>query len=96
MSTKEIAHITGTHEVKNTYRRLRNRKNSPLWRHCLEVHNGKVQQFSMSVTETHRNDCMMRQITEAVQINNLDPNRLMNTRVEMRMTRIPRASITST
>ena len=78
------------------YLRLRNRKNSPLWRHCLEVHNGEVQQFSMSVTQTHRNDCMMRQITEAVQINNLDPNRLMNTRGEMRMTRIPRASITST
>ena len=76
--------------------RLKDKKNSPLWRHCLEVHNGEVQQFSMSVTQTHRNDCMMRQITEAVQINNLDPNRLMNTRGEMRMTRIPRASITST
>ena len=77
------------------YLRLRSKKNSPLWRHCLEVHNGQVQQFSMAINGTHRNDSMMRQITEAIQINNLDPNRLMNTRAEMRMTRIPRASITS-
>ena len=77
------------------YLRLRSKKNSPLWRHCLEVHNGQVQQFSMAINGTHRNDSMMRQITEAIQINNLDPNRLMNTRAAMRMTRIPRASITS-
>ena len=48
----------------------------------------------MSVTGTFRNDSMLRQITEAVQIDNEDPRRLMNTRAEWNMTRVPRAVIT--
>ncbi len=70
-------------------------KNSPLWRHCVEKHNGQVQNFTMAINGTYRNDTMMRQVTEAVQINNLDPRHLMNTRAEWNMTRVPRASITA-
>ena len=51
-------------------------KNSPLWRHCVEKHNRQVQPFTMTITGTYRNDAMMRQITEAVQINSLDPDLL--------------------
>ena len=48
----------------------------------------------MKITGTFRNDPMLRQITEAVQIENEDPRKLMNTRAEWNMTRVPRARIT--
>ena len=69
--------------------------NSPLWRHCLEQHRGEEQTFLMSVTGTYRNDAMLRQIAEAVQINNLDTSRRMNDRAEWNMTRIPRTVIST-
>ena len=47
----------------------------------------------MSVTGTFRNDAMLRQISEAVQIDNVDPEKLMNTRAEWNMTHVPRATI---
>ena len=72
----------------------RDTKNSPLWRHCRDIHNSRQQEFKMSVTGTFKDDAMLRQITEAVQIENLDPERLMNSRTEWNMTRVPRATIT--
>ena len=72
----------------------RNVNNSPLWRHCLEEHNGEEQRFQMSVTGSYRNDAMLRQIAEAVQIENSDPGSLMNDRAEWNMTPIPRSTIT--
>ena len=68
--------------------------NSPLWRHCLEEHNGEEQRFQMCVTGSYRNDAMLRQISEAVQIENSDPGSLMNDRAEWNMTPIPRSTIT--
>lgn len=47
----------------------------------------------MRITGTFRNDAMLRQITEAVQIDNVEPGRLMNMRTEWNITRVPRASI---
>ena len=72
----------------------RNVDNSPLWRHCLEEHNGELQRFEMSVTGSFRNDAMLRQISEAVQIENTTAGTLMNDRAEWNMTRVPRATIT--
>ena len=73
---------------------LRNKMDgSPMWRHCSEEHEGEVQPFTMNVTRSFKNDAMLRQITEAVQINNTDPNHLMNTKAEWNMTRIPRVNI---
>ena len=71
----------------------RNVTNSPLWRHCRDIHGGEMQGFKMRVTGTFRNDAMLRQITEAVQIDNVEPNRLMNSRTEWNITRVPRALI---
>ena len=48
----------------------------------------------MNITGTFRNDAMLRQITEAVQIDDVTPRELMNTRAEWNMTRVPRALIT--
>ena len=71
----------------------RNVKNSPLWRHCRDRHNSVMQEFQMKVTGTFKNDAMLRQISEAVQIENTNPAKLMNTRAEWNMTRVPRAIV---
>ena len=55
-----------------------------------------MQTFHMSVTGTYRNDPMLRQISDAVQINNTDLDEIMNDRSEWNMTRIPRSVITTT
>ena len=68
---------------------------SPLWRHCVDEHGGVGQQFGMSVTGSYRNDTMIRQITEAVQIDRTDSNILMNDRAEWNMTSLPRTLITT-
>jgi hypothetical protein len=66
---------------------------SPLWRHCLAEHGGELQDFEMCVTGTFRNDAMLRQITEAVQIERTDTDTLMNDRAEWNMTPLPRTVI---
>ena len=70
-----------------------NRNNSPLWKHCRDVHANELQEFQMKVTGTFKNDAMLRQITEAVKIDNLNPTKLMKTRAEWNMTRVPRATV---
>ena len=67
--------------------------NSPLWRHCRDIHGNAMQEFQMKVTGTYKNDAMLRQIMEAVQIESTNPVSLMNTRAEWNMTRVPRAII---
>ena len=73
----------------------RNMDQSPLWRHCVDEHGGEIQGFEMSVTGMYRNDTMIRQITEAVQIENMDSNVLMNDRAEWNMTPLPRTVIST-
>ena len=67
---------------------------SGLWKHCERDHAGET--FSMKVTGTLKDDAMLRQITEAVQIENADTNTLINTRAEWNMTRVPRMNIQTT
>ena len=95
VSTRARQQATHTRGEENTFNRLRARdlNGSPLWRHCLEQHGGEEQVFSMSVTGSFRNDAMLRQITEAVQINNMEERERMNDRAEWNMTRIPRTVI---
>ena len=76
-----------------THLNSRNVDNSPLWRHCVLQHGGDLQSFNMSITGSYRNDAMLRQIVEAVQINNTDRDVLMNDRSEWNMTPVPRAVI---
>ena len=65
-----------------------------LWRHCLELHGGETQPFKMDVLQNFKNDAMLRQITEAVNINATPVENIMNTRAEWNMPRVPRARIT--
>ena len=90
--TATNAYTRGDEHMRNLNRH--DERNSPLWRHCLEVHNGEMQEFTMKVTGTYRKDAMLRQISEAVKIENTDADRLMNTRSEWNMTRVPRATVT--
>ena len=85
--TRGVEHIT-----RLTARDL---SNSPLWRHCVEQHGGDMQTFLMSVTGCYKNDAMLRQVTEAVQINNMEPSIRMNDRAEWNLTRIPHTVITT-
>ena len=73
----------------------RNIDQSPLWRHCVEEHGGQMQGFGMEVTGTHRNDAMIRQISEAVKIDRMDSETLMNDRAEWNMTPLPRTVIST-
>ena len=50
----------------------------------------------MSVTGSYRNDAMLRQISEAVQIENSAADTIMNDRAEWNMTSLPRTVITTT
>ena len=65
-----------------------------LWRHCSEMHNGETQTFKMNVERHFKNDAMLRQISEAVNINNTPTDNVMNTRSEWNMPRVPHAQIT--
>ena len=56
---------------------------------------GVEQTFRMSITGTFKNDSMLRQVTEAVQINNTDADELMNDRSEWNHPRVPRTIITT-
>ena len=57
---------------------------SPLWRHTRGVHSTLTQppNYNMKVTGVYRGDATLRQITEAVRINNTPEHRLMNDRAE--------------
>ena len=63
--------------------------NSPPWRHRRNFHDGVMEGFQMNVTGTFRNNAMLRQITETVKIDNVEPARLLNTRAEWNTTSVP-------
>ena len=53
-----------------------------LYRHMMEKHAGNRPNFQMNVTGIYGNDAMLRQISEAVAIQNSDPKFLMNNKSE--------------
>ena len=64
-----------------------------MWKHCVQKHNGEEQQFTMHIDRMFRKDAMLRQITEAIQINDTEERRRMNSRAEWHQPRVPRISI---
>ena len=53
-------------------------KNSVMWRHFCEKHGRNVAGFTMNVTGPYRNYAMLRQISESVQINQVQQDQLIN------------------
>lgn len=76
---------------------LNNRaENNCLWRHAREEHNGIPPPYTMTIDNDFKNDTMLRQIMEAVNIQNTPEDNTMNTRAEWNMPRVPRAQIIDT
>ena len=62
---------------------------SVLWRHCRERHDNQIKEFKMRVTGQYRNDAMLRQIAEAVRINNSDIDSRINNKTEWNLVLFP-------
>ena len=69
-------------------------QSSVMWRHSRDKHGGNVPGFTMNVTGTFQNDAMLRQISESVQINQVQQDQLITTKSEWSYFRIPRAIVT--
>ena len=67
-------------------------KESTLYSHCIEDHEGRVAKFDMKVTGQYRGDPMKRQIAESVRIEEEDD--LLNRRDEWRHVNLPRIKMT--
>ena len=66
---------------------------SHMWKHCVIHHNGEEQSFTMIIDKTFRKDPLLRQITEAIAIEETKEEDRMNSRAECRQNRVPRLRI---
>ena len=66
---------------------------APLWKHSINTHNGCTPEYNMTVTGHFKNDPTLRQISEAVKINNVPPAKLINDRSEWGHTALTRTVI---
>ena len=66
---------------------------SAMWKHCILKHEEQEQQFEMVIEDRSRNDPTKRQILEAVRIQKVPKDLLMNGKSEWNSARIPRAMI---
>ena len=71
----------------------RRAESSVIWRHCRERHGGEIQDFKMNITGNYRNDAMLRQISEAVRINDTPREQLINNRTEWNYVNFPRVLV---
>ena len=69
------------------------REGSVMWRHCVKKHEGQEQRFEMKVIDYVRDDPTMRQILEAIRINELPEAHRMNDRDEWIVGRIPSVTV---
>ena len=60
-----------------------------MWRHCRERHENVLQEFKMRVTGQYRNDAMLRQIAEAVRINDCYIDKRINNKTEWNLVLFP-------
>ena len=70
------------------------REGSVMWKHCVKKHEGREQHFEMKVVDYVRDDPTLRQILEAVRINELPEAHRMNDRDEWIVGRIPSVTVT--
>ena len=79
---------------KEHLEKLRNRDpKSALFNHCQIEHNGNPVQFRMDITGTFHRDSTLRQITEGVEIQRTEQQRLMNTRSEWNSSLVPQCVV---
>ena len=75
----------------NDYRRYE--RGSVMWKHCQKKHNGVEQQFVMRVVDYVREDPTMRQILEAVRINDVSERHRINDKEEWIVGKIPSVTV---
>ena len=63
-----------------------------LWKDALQKQFGSVPDYHMNVTGFYRQDTMIRQISEAVQINEKGMANLMNDKTEWQLNHVPRVA----
>ena len=68
-------------------------ENSAMWKHCIQKHNSRRQEFGMSVQDRVRGDPTKRQILEAVRISKTKEEDRMNSRGEWNSNRITRINV---
>lgn len=69
------------------------RENSALWKHCVNVHNSEQRSFKMNVIDRCRNDPTKRQILEAIRMQKVTTEHVMNSRSEWNSARLPRINV---
>lgn len=67
---------------------------SVIWKHCVKEHGGTVVEFDMEVVDYIRNDPTLRQVTEAIRINETPVEKRINDATEWNVGRLPRVTIT--
>ena len=66
---------------------------NPMWKHCVQKHGGEERSFKMKIDRTFRKDPMLRQITEAIEINDTPEENRMNSKAEWHLPKVPRVQI---
>ena len=66
-------------------------RRGPLWQHCVDKHESAVQEFEFNKRGSYGFDSMMRQISEAVMIENEKPS--MNHKEEWNYVHLPRVDV---
>ena len=66
---------------------------SHMWKHCVLKHDSEEQSFAISIDKTFRRDPLLRQITEAIAIQDTPEENRMNSRSEWSQQSIPRIII---
>ena len=64
-----------------------------MWKHCRNKHGGEDRRFKMKIDRTFRKDPLLRQITEAIEINDTDESHRMNSKAEWHLPKVPRVSV---
>ena len=67
-----------------------------MWKHCMEVHDGEEQAFTMQVSGRYKDSATMLQIGEAVRIHKQSEDEnvvTMNSRSEWGRVKLPRTTI---
>ena len=71
-------------------------ESSALWKHTVKKHNGDCDgvEFEMEIIDFIRNDATLRQVTEAIRIEETPADKRMNDQTEWNVGRLPRIGLT--
>ena len=69
-------------------------ENSAMWKHCVQKHGSRKQEFKMIVQDKVRGDPTKRQILEAIRMTRTEEEDRMNSRAEWRSNKVPRINVT--